>query len=118
MTDDDLDRALAALPLAEPPPDLLPRILAATVFAAPPAFRLWELWLLGTLLALAAWLCVDLVHAGPRALAAGLTAVGLGARTLATPSLFFWFAIGLSSLWWISNLTLMPQPSVAATKRS
>lgn len=67
-----------------------------------PAFRLWELWLLGTLLALAA----------------GLTALAIAAGALATPATFFWFAVGLSSLWWISNLTLMPQPSVAVTKRT
>ena len=31
MTDDELERALAALPLEEPPADLHARILAATV---------------------------------------------------------------------------------------
>jgi hypothetical protein len=106
MTDDDLDRALFALPLAEPPSDLRARILAATVLAQPPAFRMWELWLLGTLLGLAAWLCVDALQTGPHAVAA------------VTPSTLFWFAVGLSSVWWISNLTLMPRPSVPVTKRT
>ena len=30
MTDDELERALLALPLEEPPPEMRPRILAAT----------------------------------------------------------------------------------------
>ena len=36
MTDDDLDRALFALPLEEPPADLHGRILAATVLRPAP----------------------------------------------------------------------------------
>ena len=39
MTDDELDRALFALPLEEPPADLRARILAATVCGSAPAFR-------------------------------------------------------------------------------
>jgi len=117
MTDDELDRALLALPLAEPPPELRPRILAATVLAQPPAIRLWELWLVGTLLGLGAWLCVDLVHAGPRALAAGLAAVG-GSGGIASPATLLWLAVGISAVWWISNPTLMLAPRVAVTKRS
>ena len=46
MTDDELDRALFALPLEEPPADMHERIMAATVLRAGPAFRTWELWLL------------------------------------------------------------------------
>ncbi len=43
MTDDELDRALFALPLEEPPADLHGRILAATVLRPAPTFRVWEL---------------------------------------------------------------------------
>ena len=46
MTDDDLDRALFALPLEEPPADLHRRIMAATVLRPAPEFRQWELWAL------------------------------------------------------------------------
>ena len=105
MTHDDLERALLALPLEEPPGDLRPRILAATVLAGPPAFRTWELWLVGTLTACAAWLCVDVVRSG------------VLATWLWSPTTLLWLAIGGSSVWWISNLTLMPQPRIAVTNR-
>jgi hypothetical protein len=105
MTDDPLDRALLALPLEEPPPDLRERILAATVLAPAPAFRAWELWLVMTLTACAAWLCADVLRSG-----------ALASR-LVHPSLLLWLAIGGSSVWWISNLSLMPQPRIAATNK-
>ena len=105
MTDDPLDRALLALPLEEPPADLRPRILAATVLAPPPAFRPWELWLVVTLTACAAWLCIDVVRSGAVA------------SWLANPATLLWLAIGGSSVWWISNLTLMPQPRIAVTNK-
>jgi len=56
--DASLERALAALPLEEPPEDLRARILAAVSGAqqldAP--FRPWELWVIGAVLAIGAWL--------------------------------------------------------------
>lgn len=103
MTDDHLDRTLLTLPLEVPPADLRPRILAATLGARPAAVRSWELWLIGTLTAGAAWLCVDVIRA---------------AGALFEPTTVLWIAIGGSSVWWISNLTLMPQPQIAVTNRS
>ena len=55
MDDERLERALAALPLEEPPPELRARILAATVYRPVPNVATWQIWLLGTLLAVATW---------------------------------------------------------------
>jgi len=116
MTDDELERALLALPLELPPADLRPRILAATVLAGQRAFRPWEPWLIGTLMALAAWLCIDLVHAGTPAVAAlGAFLVSSG---LATPAALVWLALGASAALWISNPVFMPRPRILVTKRS
>src|SRR3981081_1994816 len=61
FSEDDLDRAIAALPLADPPAGFHARVMAATVYRPEPAVRNWEVWLIGTLVAVAAWL------AGPAA---------------------------------------------------
>jgi hypothetical protein len=109
MTDDELDRALFALPLEEPPADLHRKIMAATVYRAAPAFRTWELWLLAGALALVGWLTFLMLSshgAGGRfedAFVAGLRALGLFSR-----STYIWVAIGVSSVWWISSLSFMP----------
>jgi hypothetical protein len=41
-SEEDLDRALAALALETPPPDLRASILSATVYRAPAIVTLWE----------------------------------------------------------------------------
>jgi hypothetical protein len=119
MTDDELDRALFALPLAEPPADLHRRILAATAFRPAPAFRVWELWLLGGALAVAGWLTFWMLASPPitgvrltDAIEAGLRSLGLLSR-----STYVWTAIGLSSVWWISKLSFMPVRRVTVYNR-
>ncbi|HEX3452597.1 MAG TPA: hypothetical protein VHS26_04785 [Solirubrobacteraceae bacterium] len=105
--DDDLDRALAALPLEEPPASLHGRIMAATVYRPAPAFRAWEVWLLGTLVAIAAWLTWVLVqqpHAAERLTEALSGAIAASGFTSAYTLL--WLAVGVSAAWWISQLTI------------
>ena len=106
MTDDELERALFALPLEEAPSGLRDRILAATVYRVPvtPAFRAWELWLLAVALVLVAVVTFLLLAAvpdlGDRSHEA-LHALGLFSfRTYA------WFAVGVSTVWAISSLPL------------
>jgi hypothetical protein len=110
MTEDELDRALFALPLEEPPADLRRRILAATVFRPAPTFRAWELWLLAGALALAGLLTFWMLGSGPftgirltDAIDAAMRSAGLFSR-----STYVWIAIGASSVWWISSLSFMP----------
>ncbi|HTD32054.1 MAG TPA: hypothetical protein VK665_00235 [Candidatus Elarobacter sp.] len=105
--DDDLDRALAALPLEEPPAGLHARIMTATVHRPAPLVRGWEIWLVGTLLALAAWLTWTLVaapHAVDRALVL-FTGV-LESAADGSGTTLVWLAIGVSSAWWLSQLSI------------
>jgi hypothetical protein len=102
----DLDRMLAALPLEEPPSGLRTRILAATVFRPEPAFRSWELWLMGTVLGLAAWL-MWLLATAPRAgeRFAELTTRIIDQGGLTSLTTLLWLAVGISTAWWISQLS-------------
>jgi len=56
-SDEELERALFALPLEQPPANLRSSILAATVYQAPPLVTRWELAGLAGMVALIAWLC-------------------------------------------------------------
>lgn len=114
MTDDDLDRALFALPLAEPPRDLHARIMRATVLRPRSPFATWEVWAIGTLLALAVALAYYMLTSVPDAggqIAAQLDTLGR-ISGLSSMTTLFWLATGISSVWWISSLTLMPRPRV------
>jgi hypothetical protein len=98
---DDLDRALMALPLAEPPVGLRDSILAATVFAPPLesiALKTWEIALIGTLLAVGSWLTTQLV--------AGLEAV---VAALAAPTTFLWLACGATVAFGASLYNVVPR---------
>jgi hypothetical protein len=110
MTDDELDRALFALPLEEPPADLHGSIMAATAWRPAPAFRAWELWLAAGAFALVVWLTMWIFASSPGALdrlehsvISGLHGLGLFSRAT-----YVWIGIGLSSVWWISSLSFMP----------
>ncbi|HEX3464693.1 MAG TPA: hypothetical protein VHS78_11650 [Candidatus Elarobacter sp.] len=105
--DDDLDRALAALPLEEPPARLHARIMAATVHRPAPLVRSWEVWLVGTLLALAAWLTWTFLSS-PHAVERVVSTLGtLAENTAAGGQLtMLWLAVGISSAWWLSQLSV------------
>jgi hypothetical protein len=110
MTDDDLDRALFALPLEEPPQDLHQRILAATVLRPAPTFAPWEVILLVIAVVLTAAATTWIFRSSPGSvhrlgadIVVGMRAIGLFSRAT-----YVWLAIGLSSLWWISSLNFMP----------
>lgn len=109
--DDDLDRALFALDLHEPPEDLRASILAATVYRTPPALRPWEVWTFGALCAVVLWLCVFAAHGGV-AIALSATAAFGGAllAIVSHPAVLFWAAAGGGIAVWLSqvNLTLAP----------
>ena len=112
MTDDELDRALFALPLEEPPADLHRQIMAATVLRVAPTFRAWELAVLAATVVLVglltAWIFATTPHAGSRladSIVAALRALGLFHRAT-----YVWLAVGLSSVWWISSLPFMASP--------
>lgn len=110
MIDDDdaLDRALAALPLEEPPERLHARIMAATVYAPPSlpiAPSAWEIWVVATLLAVAVWLTwlvVSAPHLTERATDAITRLVQAGGLT--SVSTLLWLTAG-ASVWWVTQLS-------------
>jgi hypothetical protein len=112
--DDDLDRAIAALPLAEPPAGFHARVMAATVFRPEPAVRNWELWLVITLVAVAAWLtwAVATTPRGVEQLSDAVTYAVQTTAGLTSTYTVLWLAVGMSAAWWISQLT------VPATRRN
>ena len=106
--DDDLDRAIAALPLAEPPAGFRARVMAATVYRPEPAVRSWETWAIGTVVAVAAWL-TWLVATTPRAaeqLADAATYAVQATAGLTSTYNVLWLAVGMSAAWWISQLSV------------
>lgn len=114
---DDLDRAIAAaLQPEEPPAGLHARIMAATVYRPASSVHPWEVWLLGTLIALGAWLLWAVVaqplatqHVVDDVIA---TVAGSG---LASESTLLWLAVGVSVTWWVSMLSF---PSSSRGKRA
>jgi hypothetical protein len=108
---DDLDRALMALPLEEPPAGLRDSILAATVYAPPLesiALRTWEIVLIGTLLAVGSWLAIVLAQneALTSQLIGGLQAV---VAALAAPTTFLWLACGATVALGASLYNVVPR---------
>ena len=113
MYDDDaLDRALAALPLEEPPAHLHARIMAATVhapsLAALAAGRTagWEIWLVGVLAAAAVWLS-GIVLTTPHVTERVIDTLQNGG--IASMTTMLWIAVGASTVFWISQISF-PQP--------
>ena len=107
MDDDALDRALAALPLEEPPASLHGRILAATVYRPRAAVRQWEVWLLATLSAVAIWLSW-FVLTTPRIAERLTERIGELAESggLTSVNTLMWLAVGISAAWWLSQLSV------------
>lgn len=103
---DDLDRMLAELPLEQPPAGLRARILSATVYRPRSAVATWEVWLLGTLVALAVWvtwLVAASPGAGERLVEASSRLIEAGG--LDSLSTALWLAVGISAAWWVSQMS-------------
>lgn len=112
--DDELERALFALDLEEPPADLRESILARTIYQVPAvaAVRPWEPWVYGGLSAVLAWLLI-LVLRGAGEDYAVAQAASYGQEALAffsQPATLFWIAVGGAATAWVSqmNLTITP----------
>jgi hypothetical protein len=109
MTDDELERALFALPLEEPPDDLRSTILAATIDRPRLTFSPWEVWAVGTLAALVVWLSVmvttSVPHIGHAIVSQLTSALDLFAASVGINTLM-WIALGGSFVFWISQLNL------------
>lgn len=118
-SDEELERALFALDLEDPPADLRHSILAATIYHVPvtAAVRPWELWLYGGLCAALVWLLVAVLRGTP----VDSTAMFYGEQLVAFfshPATLFWIAVGAAASAWISQMNLtLPAGYQRATRR-
>lgn len=101
--EDALERALAALPMEETPPDLHARILHAVAQRSQPAFRTWELWIIGAAIAICSWVVLSLFGAPFAGGHAVLDAVAAWSQRIPqivvgalTPSAL-WLAVGVAA---------------------
>jgi hypothetical protein len=109
MTDDELERALFALPLEDPPPDLHARILAATINRPQLTFRAWEVWAVGTLVAFMVWLAFLVATSVPDFGGTIARAISYGVDRLAdsvSPTALLWMALGVSLVIWLPALSV------------
>lgn len=117
---DELERALFALELEEPPAGLRSSILASTIYHVPAsaAVRPWEVWVYGALCAAFVWLVVFVLR-GTGAQTVD-TALSYGTQALtfvSQPSVLFWIAIGGAATFWISQMNLTVSPGYQRTAR-
>jgi hypothetical protein len=94
--DDEIDRAIQALPLEPLPDGLRASILAAVSMVPGPVLTRWETAGIGVILALATWLSLLLLNGGPE-VGKWLTAeVGTLGRYLVSPPTLMWMGLGLA----------------------
>ena len=117
MDDDELDRALFALPLEEPPADLRASILTATVYRPAPPFSVWELAVIGGITAVLVWLVIEIALGGGALFTATLQTIETNvAHTLSNVTMLAWLAAGGATAFWLSFLT-GSQPFALASQR-
>ena len=117
-SDEELERALFALPLEEPPADLRASILAATVYRPPMPVKAWELWAFGAVCALLAWLLVLVAKGGAAPAFSAFDAyVNEGLKLFMQPATLFWIALGGAASVWISQMNLTVAPGVQQARR-
>jgi hypothetical protein len=118
---DDLDHALMALPLEEPPPGLRDSILASTVYAPPPlaspALRTWEIVLIGTLLAVGSWFALAVAQSPSLTghVAASLDSI---VTALADPTTVVWLGCGVTVALGASLFNAFPRRVTIRSGRS
>ena len=110
--DDDLDRLLFAMALEEPPPDLRASILRATIYRPAFALKPWELWMCGSIAALAVWLVTLIVRDGGAAFMRTVSAIGTTvAHVMLTQNTWLWLAAGIGAAFWLMILNPAPMPA-------
>ncbi len=115
---DELDRALLALPLEEPPAGLRSSILFATAYRRAPAFSFWEVTFMGVLGAVGVWLLVLLALGGGQLFLHTLAAIGASVmQLLSNWTIVAWVAAGGATALWLTLFT-GSQPIAAAANRS
>ena len=105
MDDERLERALASLPLEEPPPELRARILAATIYRPVPNVATWQIWVLGTVLAVATWALLAIAGPGSESAAGFADSAARTISGLAGSASVLWLGIGVSAILWVMFLS-------------
>jgi len=103
-----LERALETLPLEDTPADLHSRIIAAVAQRPEPAFRPWELWVVGIAFALCTWLILAIVGAPSEALRVATQHVAAAIVMIVTPPAVYWLILGVVVAFAL-RLTSLPQ---------
>jgi hypothetical protein len=118
MDDNELERALFALPLEEPPAGMRASILLATAYRPAPAFSFVELAAIGAIGAVALWLVVLLVLGGGTLFVQTLEAIGsVASRAFSNTTTLAWLAAGGATALWLTLFTGY-QPAALAPHRS
>lgn len=104
--DDELDRAIRALPLEPLPDGLRASILAAVSVVPRPILTLWETVGIGVILALATWLSLLFMNSRGGAGSWLATATDVLGRFLLSPATLVWIAVGLGSAVCLSLATI------------
>ena len=119
-SDDELERALFALDLEEPPAQLRSSILAATIYHVPisATVRPWEVWLYGGLCAALVWLLIAvLTGTGAHAFETAGSYAEQALSFFSQPGTLFWIAVGGAAIWFSQlNLTNLPGYQRAARR--
>jgi hypothetical protein len=115
--DAELERAIFALPLEEPPSDLRAAILTATVYRPAPPFSAWEATLVGAVAAVSIWLIAFIAMGGAPLFLQTLSAIAIGIeRPLSNVVTLAWLAAGIGTALWLSFFT-GSQPFAPAVRR-
>jgi hypothetical protein len=104
--DDDLDRALLALPLEPLPEGLRTSILAAVSMVPRPMLTRWETAGIGVILALATWLSLLLVNGGVSAGPWLSSSAALLGRFVTSPTTLVWVAAGMAAALCLSLVSI------------
>lgn len=115
--DAELERALFALPLEEPPADLRASILTTTVYRPAPPFSVWEVTLVGALAAVVLWLVVLIFLGGAPLFVNSISAIAEAiSRPLSHVTTLAWLTAGVATALWLSFFT-GSQPFAVAVRR-
>lgn len=115
--DDALDRALFALPLEEPPAGLRSAILTSTVYRPAPLFSVYELVVLGAIVAMLVALVTLVAMSGGTLFVHSLQAIGNAFdRAFLNVSTLAWMAAGGATAVWLSIFTGF-QPAIASGRK-
>lgn len=117
-SDEELERALFALSLEEPPADMRASILAATIYRPAVSIKPWEVWAAGALCALLVWLLLLVARGGATTTVETISAyIATAISLLAQPQTLFWIAIGGAAAFWVSQLNLTVTPEALRANR-